>query len=86
MVHELLEHFGIDAHSQKRKWLTKEMVTKADIVVILTTYPLPGFVQKAKKLINWSDIPDIVSASEEVQKEVGAEIKERVLALVKASN
>jgi protein-tyrosine-phosphatase len=81
MVCGLMDDFGVDASCQKRDWLTEDMVQSADVVVIMTDYPLPEYVKKAKKLVDWSDIPDIVSSSKDEQVRVCEEIIRRVQTL-----
>ncbi len=83
MVCDLMSQHGIDTSCQKRDWLTEEMVRGADAVVILTDYALPDYVKSAKRLVDWSDIPDIVSAPKEEKSAVIKEIKKRVEELSK---
>ena len=78
MVHNLIETYGIDSRLQRRNWLTENMVERVDVVVVLTDYSLPDYVRQAKKLVDWSDIPDIVSASKDEQVAVCKEIDRRV--------
>jgi protein-tyrosine-phosphatase len=83
MVCDLMSQHEIDTSCQKRDWLTEEMVREVDAVVILTDYELPDYVKNAKRLVDWSDIPDIVSAPEEEKGAVIKEIKRRVKELSK---
>ncbi len=83
MVCDLMSQYEIDPSCQKRDWLTEEMVNEADVVVILTDYQLPDYVKNAKRVVDWSDIPDIVSSPKEEQHKVSEEIKRRVMALAK---
>jgi protein-tyrosine-phosphatase len=78
MVCGLTDEFGVDASCQKRDWLTEDMVRSADVVVVMTDYQLPNYVQNAKKLVDWSDVPDIVSSGKEEQVRVCEEINRRV--------
>ena len=86
MVCDLMSQHEIDTSFQKRDWLTEEMVKEADVVIVLTDYKLPEYISEAKRLVDWSDIPDIVSASEEEKMVVSEEIKKRVQTLIDEQN
>jgi protein-tyrosine-phosphatase len=86
MVCDLMSQHEIDTSCQKRDWLTADMVKEADVVVILTDYTLPEYIKEAKRLVDWSDIPDIVSASEKDKKIVSEEINKRVQELIVSSD
>jgi protein-tyrosine-phosphatase len=82
MVCDLMSQHEIDTSCQKRDWLTADMVKGADVVVVLTDYKLPEYIKEAKRLVDWSDIPDIVSASDADKVLVSEEIKKRVQTLI----
>jgi protein-tyrosine-phosphatase len=82
MVCDLMSQHEIDTSCQKRDGLTVDMVKEADVVVILTDYTLPEYIKEAKRIVDWSDIPDIVSASDTDKLLASETLKKRVQSLI----
>ncbi len=81
-VIEVMREEGIDISDQRPNLLAREMIERADLVVVLGGYPESLYPDLLKdKLINWPT-PDPFGASVERTREIRDIIKARVTDLI----
>lgn len=85
LVVEVMKEVGVDVSAKRRKALTQEMVKSVDMVVVITEYPMPEYVEGSVKLVRWNDVPDAVRTPIEFHRMVRDMVKEKVKALVMTS-
>lgn len=83
LVIEVMEEAGLDISEKLRKNVTPEMVESAEMVVLITDYPMPDYVLRHKNIIDWSDIPDAVRTPIESQRVMRDTVMGRVKELVR---
>ncbi len=82
LVVAVMQEVGLDVSSNRRKWLTKEMVEAADKVIVMTDYPLLDYLVESPKLIRWDEVPDAVRTPIEFHREVRNLVKKKVEQLI----
>ena len=66
LVIKAMKEKGIDITTNKSKIINKEMIDKADLVILMNPY-LKKFLNTGKKIEIWS-IPDVIASEEEKEK------------------
>lgn len=84
LVVEVMKEVGIDVSKKIRKVITKEMVERADKVIVITDYPMPAYVENSSKLERWADVPDAVRTPIEFHRTVRDMVKNKIEALVRS--
>ncbi len=78
LVVEVMKEVGIDVSTKRRDVLTKEMVEKADKVVVITDQPMPEYMEESGKVERWLHIPDAVRTPIEFHREVRDMVRREV--------
>lgn len=78
----VMKEVGIDVSTKRRDVLTKEMVDRADKIVVITDQPMPEYVEQSSKVERWLHIPDAVRTPIEFHRTVRDLVREAVQKLI----